>query len=118
MQRDKIIFYVATGLLSLFMLGAAGNYFFNYESASGDFAALGFPLFIVYPLGVAKVLGLVAIWSNLNKELKYLAYAGYFYNFILALLAHLVASDGQFAGAAVALVLLAVSFIYDRKLGR
>ncbi|GAA4824885.1 DoxX family protein [Algivirga pacifica] len=115
MKRDKIIFYAVTGLLSAMMLMSAGMYIFNYEHISAEFTRMGFPLWIVYPLAVAKVLGVAAILSGLVKELKYMAYTGFFFNFVLAAVAHLQTNDGEFGGAVVALVLLGVSYFFDQK---
>ena len=115
MNKFKIIYYIATVLLSLMMLGSAGMYVFNNAEVAKIITSLGYPTYIIYPLAVAKILGLIAIWSNYNKTLKEWAYAGFFYDFVLALTAHLNVGDGEFGGAAVALVLLVVSYIFDKK---
>lgn len=114
-KRNKIIYWITTGLLSGLMLMSVSMYFMKYEMVSGTFTFLGFPTFIIYPLAVAKLLGLLAIWSNKSKLLKEWAYAGFFFDFVLALGAHLVAADGQFGMAAIAIVLLIASRIYDSK---
>ncbi len=90
-------------------------YFMKYEMASEIFTFLGFPSFIIYALAVAKLLGLLAIWSNKSKLLKEWVYAGFFFDFVLALGAHLVAADGQSAMAAIAISLLIASRINDSK---
>lgn len=115
-KRDQIIYYVATGLLTLNMLLSAGMYFFNYEMVADMIGALGYPTYIIYPLGIAKLLGLVAIWTKKSNMLKEWAYTGFVFDFLLAISAHLNVSDGQHWGAVVALVLVTVSYIYDRKL--
>ncbi len=115
MGKDKIIYWVSTGLLSLMMVASATFYFLKYEEVSKVIVGLGFPTFIIYPLAVAKLLGVVAILSRKSALLKNLAYAGFFYDFILAAMAHLHAQDGEVGGALVALVLVTVSFFYERK---
>ena len=115
MKRNKWIHWISTGLLSLMMLMSAGMYFFNNAQVSEIFTSLGFPTFIIYPLAIAKVLGLVAIWTRKSKMLLEWAYAGFFFDFILAMSAHLVVNDGQFTGALIALVLLATSYISGKK---
>lgn len=116
MKRDKIIFMIATGLMSLMMLLSASMYFINNAEISTIFESLGYPTYIVYPLAVAKILGIVAIWSRLSTTLTYFAYAGFLYDFILALVAHLHVNDGEHIGAIVALIVWSVSFMYYRKL--
>lgn len=114
-KRNKIIYWIATGLLTALMLISAGMYFMNYEMVSATFQKLGFPIFVIYPLAVAKLLGLIAILSKKSKLLKEWAYAGFFFDFILAFFAHIVAQDGEYMMALIAIVLLLVSRIYDGK---
>lgn len=117
-KSKKIAYYVVTGLFSAMMAMGAGMYFFNHEVAVEMWTALGFPLYLIYPLGVAKILGLVAIWSNLSKQLKEFAYAGYFFTFLLAISAHINLSDGQAGGAIFALVLAAVSYFLGQQMDK
>jgi len=117
-KRNKIIYWTATGLLTALMLMSAGMYFMNYEMVSATFLKLGFPTFVIYPLAVAKLLGLIAILSKKSQLLKEWAYAGFFFDFVLAFFAHIIAQDGEFAPALVAIILLVVSRIYDNKVFR
>ena len=115
MKRDKVIYWISTGLFTTLMLMSAGMYFFNNEMVSEIFTSLGFPTYIIYPLAVAKILGLIAIWTNKSKMLKEWAYAGFFFDFVLAATAHLMVSDGEYAAALFAIVLLIVSYVFDKK---
>ena len=112
MKRNKIIYYVATGLLTVLLLFSAGMYFFNHEEVAGMFTVFGYPTYIIYPYAVVKVLGLVAIWFVSSKTIKEWAYAGFSFAFTLAFFAHVMVGDGEQMGAVIALVLLAVSYIY------
>ena len=113
MKRNKIIYYIATGLLTLLLLFSAGMYFFNHEEVKGMFTGFGYPTYIIYPYAVAKLLALVAIWNPNFKILKEWAYAGLFFAFILA---HVMISDGEQMGAVIAMVLLITSYIFNKKL--
>lgn len=115
-KRDKVIYWVATALLSLFMLMSIGMYFFKNDMVSETFAKLGYPTYIIYPLAVAKLLALIAILTKKSKTLKEWAYAGLFFDFVLAFFAHFMAKDGGYIPAIVAVVLLFVSYCYDRKI--
>jgi hypothetical protein len=97
------------------MLMGAGMYFFNYTEVAATFNKLGYPVYIDYPLAVLKILGVIVIWTRKSIVLKDLAYAGFFYDFVLALSAHLVIQDGEFIGAAVALILVVTSYIAQLK---
>lgn len=116
MKKFKLIYWISTGILSAFMLMSAGMYIFNNEEISKLFVSLGYPAFVIYPLAVAKILGLIAIWTNKSKTLKEWAYAGFFFDFILASSGHIMAKDGEFAGALIAIVLLFTSYFSWKKL--
>ena len=118
MKNIKRAYWASTGLLTAMMLMSAGMYFFNHDTVSEMFASLGFPTYIIYPLGIAKILGLVAIWTEKSKALKEWAYAGFFFDFLLAASAHIVVNDGEFAGALVAMVLLFTSYFTWKKLAQ
>ena len=114
-NRNQLIFRIATGLLTVLMLLGVGMYFTQHDTVSGTFERLGYPAYLVYPLAIAKLLGLVAIWTNKSQTLKEWAYAGFFFDFVLAITAHLAVNDGEFAGAAVALVLLLTSYYFGSR---
>lgn len=115
-KRDLWIFRIATGLLSIMMVGGATMYFVQNDQVREVFTNLGYPTYIIYPLAIAKLLGIVAIWTNKSKMLKEWAYAGFVFDFSLAISGHLNVSDGEHWGALVALILLSVSYYYHRKL--
>lgn len=115
MKRNKIIFYIATGLLTALMLFSAGMYFFNHEEVAKMFTNFGYPTYIIYPYAIAKLLGLFAIWNPNFKAIKEWAYAGFFFAFVLAFFAHYMIGDGEQMGALMALVLLVVSYIFNKK---
>ena len=116
LKKEKIIYYTTTGLLTLLMLMSVGMYLFNYEMMAETFTKLGYPSYIVYPLAVAKLLGLIAIWTNLSNTLKEWAYAGFFFDFVLALSAHINIADGEQTPAIIALILLSISYYFSKKL--
>jgi hypothetical protein len=115
-KRDLSIYRIVTGLFSALMIMGAGMYFFNNEMAVAMFKSLGYPTYIIYPLGILKLLGLVAIWTRKSDILKEWAYAGYVFVFVLAISAHINVSDGGFGGATMALVLVLISYAYSHKL--
>ena len=91
-------------------------YFMQNDQVREAFTNLGYPTFIIYPLAIAKLLGLVAIWTNKSKMLKEWAYAGFIFDFLLAISSHLNVNDGEHWGAVMALILVSVSYFYNRKL--
>lgn len=115
MTVNKIAYYVATTLLTLMMLGGAGMYVFNHAEVAKVFESLGYPTYIIYPLAIAKVLGIIAIWLNFNRSLTEWAYAGFFYDLVLAVAAHVSIRDGEYAPALVGLALLVVSYVLRQR---
>ncbi len=118
MNWTKIIYWISTGIMCLIFAFSAGMYFMNYNEIVDLFPTLGFPGWLVAPLGVAKVLGIMAVLLKPSKLLKEWAYAGFFFDAALAWAAHSYAGDGQEGGAILALVATIVSRIYDEKLFR
>ena len=115
-KRNKIIFYASTGLLSALMLFSAGMYFFNHDMVVEMFTSLGYPPYIIYPLGIAKILGVIAIWVRKSPALTEWAYAGFFFDIVLALTAHLMVQDGAHGTAVVALILFTASYLSGKRL--
>ena len=118
MKSVKIGYWIATGLLSALMLASAGAYLFRSGEVGEVFIELGFPVFIVVPLAIAKILGVLAITLRRSSILAEWAYAGFFFDFLLALGAHLNAGDREIQAVIIALVLLGVSYWLRGRLNR
>ena len=115
MKTNKIVFYASTGLLTALMLFSVSMYLFNHEEIVKAFTSFGFPTYIIYPLAAAKISGLVALWFFQKKTIVEWAYAGFFFNFVLAFFAHYMIGDGEQMGALMALVLVVVSYVFSKK---
>lgn len=76
-NKNLTIYRVVTALFSLMLLAGAITYFTNYEMASEMFTSLGVPTSIIYPLAIAKIIGIAAIWLVKNTIIKQLAYLGF-----------------------------------------
>ena len=116
MKVKLIIYWVATGLLSAQMLFSAYMYFTNNDYVNGAFQTFGYPSYLIYPLAILKLLGIVAILSKISVALKEAAYVGYLFNFSMAFTAHITAGDGQHMGAVIALILLMISYAFDKMI--
>lgn len=116
MKTQKVIFYIATGLLSLLMLFSGGMYIFKNADINQAFINFGYPTYIIYPLAIAKILGLVAIWQNKSQALKEWAYAGFFFDLILAFFAHYMIGDGEQGASIIGMVFLLISYYFGKKL--
>jgi hypothetical protein len=110
------IYRITTGLLTVLMVFSAYLYLFQHEMAAENFTRLGLPTFIIYPLAICKILGLVAIWTNKSKMLKEWAYAGYTMQLSLAVGTHLSQGDSEFVTPLVALLWVIASYVTYRMM--
>lgn len=120
MKKTKIIFWVVTGLLAA-MLGIGAVYdAISAPEAVAHVTRIGYPAYIVPFLGVAKILGIIAILVPGYPRIKEWAYAGIFYDLLGAFYSHIAFGDGpdMWAGFIIGFVLIAVSYIYYHKLQR
>lgn len=117
MDLTKVIYWVSTLIMCAIFAFSAGMYFTQYDMVKGFFEALNYPTYIIYPLAVAKVLGIIAILSRQSKVLKEWAYAGFFFDAVLATAAHSDAGHGL-GLSVVAIVVVIISRIYDDKMFR
>jgi hypothetical protein len=111
MKRDKIIYWVATGLVAAGMAMSAFMYLTKNPELMASFETLGFPLYFISILGVAKLLGAVVLVAPAGTTLKEWAYAGFIFTFIGAIWTH-VATSTPFVGPLVFLVVLGVSYFF------
>jgi hypothetical protein len=118
LKNTKLWFNVWTGLLSALMLFSAGMYLFNNGEVVKAFTKLEFPLFIIYPLAIAKILGVIGLWAPVSRDIKIFVYSGFFFNLLLAFGAHMNIGDGEQMGAVLGLVFAAFSFRAYRQLNK
>ena len=77
MSKMKITFLVSTVLVSLMTVGGASRYLLDHEFIVGAFQALGFPIYLIYPMAILKLLGVAMLWIGKPKFLNSLAYSGF-----------------------------------------
>ena len=115
MKKNKIIYWVATGLLSLMLLMSSGMYLFNNEMVQEVFVKLGYPTYIIYPLAFLKISAVTVLLFVKGEKLKEWVYSALFFEFLLAFFAHVMISDGEQGAALVAVILLIVSYLFKNK---
>ena len=107
-----ITYWVTTGLVAAMSLFAAFSYLTGNSQAVEGFAHVGYPQQLRILLGIAKLLGAIALVVPGLPKLKEWAYAGFTFAWIAAFVAHYLAKDGPKAFMPVILlVLLAVSYV-------
>ena len=114
MKTQKIIYWIATAILCAIMLYSAFMYLTKTEMVRGFFESFNYPRYIVIPLAIAKILAVLSILSNRITWLKEWAFAGIFFDLILASVAHHYAGHG--IGLSVyAIVALFTSYFLGKK---
>ena len=107
---------MSTIVLCAIMLFSAQMYFRNTEMAKGFFESFNFPTYIVIPLAVAKILGIIMIVWRKSQWLTEWAYAGFFFDLILATWAHHNAGHGVIGYSLYALIALFPSYFLGKYL--
>lgn len=115
-MNGKIIFYwLATLGVCILMLLSAQTYLFDFDKAAAIFQKLNFPIDIIIPLAISKLLAVFAILWNKIKWIKEWAYAGLFFDMVLAIYAHAAFEKQAGWFAIVGLVLLLISYFLGKK---
>ena len=92
-KRNLAIYWIATSLMSVGMLGSGLAQIAHAKEMVDLVVPLGYPLYILYIIGVWKILGVIAILVPGFKLLKEWAYAGFFFVMTGALISHLASGD-------------------------
>lgn len=92
-KRNKIIYWTATVLLSFGMLGSGISQLLQLKDMNELITHVGYPSYIMYIIGVWKILGVIAILIPNFKLIKEWAYAGFFFLMTGALVSHLFMGD-------------------------
>ena len=121
MKKTKITYWVFTGLFSFLMLGSAIPDIFSARVAVEGFAKMGYPAYLLPFLGIAKLLGVLAILIPGNyPRIKEWAYAGLLFDLVGA--TYPILSNGQpasdWAFMFLPLILAFGSYIFYHKMQR
>ena len=93
MKKQKVIFWIATGLLTLQMGSSGLANLLRAEDAVRTIRLLGYPDYFPVMLGVAKLLGLVGLYQRFSGKLTEWAYAGFAFDIIAAIVSHLAVQN-------------------------
>ncbi|GAA0375467.1 DoxX family protein [Bacillus horti] len=89
-KRNKIIYWIATALLSVGMLNVGIVQLIKLDVEVETITILGYPPYLMIVLGVSKILGVIAILVPKFPLLKEWAYAGFFFTVAGALISHMI----------------------------
>ncbi|MGI4834850.1 MAG: DoxX family protein [Janthinobacterium lividum] len=110
-QQLTVAYWLATGLLTLFMAKSAFAYL-TQEAVRVECQRLGFPDYFRLELALAKTLGVLALLTPVGPRLKEWTYAGFVILLGSAAVAHLATGEPlrSITGIVVLLGVLAASY--------
>ncbi|MFA6058250.1 MAG: DoxX family protein [Taibaiella sp.] len=113
-KRNKIIYWIATLWLALGMTATGLVQLFKMKEEADLILNLGYPVYLLTLLGIAKILGVITVLIPRFPVLKEWAYAGFFFIMVGAIYSHAVHGDGgkDFFGPVLLLVLTMVSWYF------
>jgi hypothetical protein len=120
MKKTKVLYWVFTGLFAAMMLGSGiPDIILDPLAVKGMHHDLGYPIYFIPFIGVAKVLGVIAILIPGFRTIKEWAYAGLIFDLIGATYSIIAAGTAAILWLPMALPLslaLASYFFYHKKL--
>jgi len=118
MKKTKVLFWTFTVLMSLPMLGGSIADLIPVPEAVEGFKHYGYPVYLLPFLGIARILGVIAIVTPGFARLKEWAYAGFVFDVVLAIYSGLMVGDAMVTliPAAVTLVFTLASYTAYHRL--
>ncbi|MGG9961206.1 DoxX family protein [Ferruginibacter sp. SUN106] len=118
MKKTKILYWVFTALFGAFMLFSAIPDVMLSAEAVTFMKQLGYPNYFTVFIGVAKVLGVIAILIPGYPRIKEWAYAGLFFDLIGAVYSMLSAMpfNAQMSFMLLPFILGILSYVFYHKL--
>jgi hypothetical protein len=116
MKKTNIFYWVFTGLLAFLMLGSAIPDIISHPLAvKGMHEELGYPVYFIPFIGVAKFLGVVAILTPGFHRLKEFAYAGFYFDLIGATYSIAMIGKPDWMFNVLPIALLTASYVFYQK---
>jgi hypothetical protein len=115
-KTTNLVYWAATLIFAAFLSWSAVLYLTEAPRMVATMSHLGYPMYFMKGLGVAKLLGIASLLFG-PPRLKEWAYAGFTFDLIGASVSHLSSGDGiAIASIPLAfLVLLAISYVAEHR---
>ncbi|WP_407572487.1 DoxX family protein [Deinococcus altitudinis] len=110
------LYWIATGLFTLLFAASILLGLGDLKESYTEYTRLGFTEpWQVYFNSLGKIFGLLAIYHNRSRTLKDFAFAGFFFDLLLALVAHIAQGESKFLIPLVSLGIWWFAFAMNRK---
>lgn len=124
-KRNRVIYWIATAWLSLGMISTGAVQLLKLKGdgpgSLESMTHLGYPVYFVTLLGIAKILGVIAVLIPKYPLLKEWAYAGFFFMMSGAIFTHIATGNSiaEIFPSLLLLILTVISWYFrpsDRKI--
>ncbi|OAD90457.1 MULTISPECIES: DoxX family protein [Aequorivita] len=114
MTAQKTIYWIATGLLSALFLYSAFMYLTDTAVIEGYYQDYQYPSYLVIPMALAKILAIVFILLRKPKWVMEWAYAGLFFDMVLASFVHYRVDDPGITLPLLGILFLLISYFFGK----
>ncbi len=113
----NILYWVTTGLLAVSFLYGGYSEIMRDDASIAVILHLGYPVYLLTLLGVAKILAVFGILQRFSPGLREWAYAGIIFDVVGALWSSVAVGDSfaLYAPALVTIIITAISYITLHK---
>jgi uncharacterized membrane protein YphA (DoxX/SURF4 family) len=118
MKKLNTWYWIATIIFALMMIADGFGGITQQEAGKEVLKHLGYPMYLLIIVGIAKLLGAVSILQNKFTAIKEWAYAGFAINFIGAFASRAFVGDGisLLIPPIIALAIMFIPYILWKKL--
>ena len=118
MKKLKTWYWIATIIFALMMIMDGIGGITQQEAGKEVLKHLGYPMYLLIIVGIAKLLGAASILQNKFKTIKEWAYAGFAINFIGAFASRAFVGDGisLLIPPLIALIIMFIPYILWKKI--
>ena len=110
MKNKNLIYWIVTGLFSGFMVFSAyPDVILDPQAVEMIGKQMGYPDYFIRFIGIAKILGVIAVLLPINRRIKEWAYAGLFFDLFGAVVS-IIATEGVSGG--VLFMMLPIGFLF------
>lgn len=110
----KSIYWIATVLLSALFLYSAFTYLTDTAVIEGHYQDYQYPSYLVVPMAISKIFAIIFILLRKPKWVMEWAYAGLFFDLVLATFAHYTINDPGITLPLVGILLLLTSYFFGK----
>jgi len=114
MTAQKTIYWIATGLLSALFLYSAFLFLTDTLVVQGHYQDYQYPSYLVVPMAIAKIFAIAVILLRKPKWIMEWAYAGLFFDLVLASFAHYRLDDPNLTLTLLGIIFLLVSYFFGK----